>query len=95
MSPGNTALCPAHGAQSVGWCAGATATIRPLANRWQDALVRLAFTPHLQYQYASGKNTADIALALDAMEIMFDQRAETFCLGDQRFGLCLSVPQVA
>lgn len=51
-----------------------------LANRWQDALVRLAFTPHLQYQYASGKNTADIALALDAMEIMFDQRAETFCL---------------
>ncbi len=28
----------------------------------------------------SGKNTADIALALDAMETMFDQRADTFCL---------------
>jgi uncharacterized protein (TIGR00288 family) len=51
-----------------------------LANRWQEALVRLAFTPHLQYQYASGKNTADIALALDALEAMFDHRAETFCL---------------
>lgn len=51
-----------------------------LANRWQEALVRLAFTPFLQYQYASGKNTADIALALDALETMFDQRAETFCL---------------
>lgn len=51
-----------------------------LANRWQEALVRLAFTPHLQYQYASGKNTADIALALDALEIMFDQRADVFCL---------------
>lgn len=51
-----------------------------LANRWQDALVRLAFTPHLQYQYASGKNTADIALALDALEAMFDHRADTFCL---------------
>lgn len=51
-----------------------------LANRWQEALVRLAFTPCLQYQYAAGKNTADIALALDAMETMFDQRAETFCL---------------
>jgi uncharacterized protein (TIGR00288 family) len=51
-----------------------------LANKWQDALVRLAFTPCLQYQYAPGKNTADIALALDAMEALFDKRAETFCL---------------
>src|SRR5450830_10607 len=51
-----------------------------LANRWQHALVRLAFTPCLQYQYASGKNTADIALALDAQEALFDGRADTFCL---------------
>jgi uncharacterized protein (TIGR00288 family) len=51
-----------------------------LANKWQEALVRLAFTPCLQYQYAAGKNTADIALALDALEAMFDERADTFCL---------------
>lgn len=51
-----------------------------LANKWQEALVRLAFTPCLQYQYAAGKNTSDIALALDAMEALFDQRADTFCL---------------
>lgn len=51
-----------------------------LANKWQEALVRLAFTPCLQYQYAAGKNTADIALALDAMEAMFDNRADSFCL---------------
>lgn len=51
-----------------------------LAHRWQEALVRLAFTPCLQFQYASGKNTADIALALDALEAMFDDRADTFCL---------------
>lgn len=51
-----------------------------LSSKWQDALVRQAFTPHLQYQYASGKNTADIALALDALEAMFDDRADTFCL---------------
>jgi len=51
-----------------------------LANKWQEALVRLAFTPCLQYQYAAGKNTADIALALDAMEAMFDDRADTYCL---------------
>lgn len=36
--------------------------------------------PCLQYQYAAGKNTADIALALDAVEALFDQRADTFCL---------------
>lgn len=51
-----------------------------LAHKWQEALVRLAFTPCLQYQYAAGKNTADIALALDAVEALFDQRADTFCL---------------
>lgn len=51
-----------------------------LANKWQEALVRLAFTPCLQYQYAAGKNTSDIALALDAMEALFDGRASTFCL---------------
>jgi uncharacterized protein (TIGR00288 family) len=51
-----------------------------LANRWQEALVRLAFTPCLQFQYASGKNTSDIALALDALEALFDGRADTFCL---------------
>lgn len=51
-----------------------------LAHKWQEALVRLAFTPYLQFQYASGKNTADIALALDAQEALFDQRADTFCL---------------
>ncbi len=51
-----------------------------LAKTWQEAMVRQAFTPCLQYQYAAGKNTADIALALDALEAMFDHRADKFCL---------------
>jgi uncharacterized protein (TIGR00288 family) len=51
-----------------------------LANKWQEALVRLAFTPSLQYTYASGKNTSDIALALDAIEAFFDERVDAFCL---------------
>lgn len=51
-----------------------------LTNKWQETLVRLAFTPCLQFQYAPGKNTADIALALDALEAMFDKRAESFCI---------------
>ncbi|WP_257389057.1 NYN domain-containing protein [Tahibacter caeni] len=55
-------------------------TRETLAHRWQEALVRYAFTPCLQYPYAAGKNTADIALALDALEALFDRRADTFCL---------------
>lgn len=51
-----------------------------LAKTWQDALVEKAFTPCLQFQYASGKNTSDIALALDALEAMFDRRADRFCI---------------
>lgn len=62
-----------------------------LANRWQTVLVQQAFTPCLQYAYAAGKNTSDIALAMDAIEALFDQRAGTFCLvtSDSDFaGLC-------
>lgn len=51
-----------------------------LGNKWQAKLTELAFTPSLQYQYASGKNTADIALALDAMEMLFDEHVDAFCI---------------
>ena len=51
-----------------------------LAKNWEQALVRQAFTPCLQFQYASKKNTSDIALALDALETLVDKRADTFCL---------------
>ncbi|KFC67016.1 NYN domain-containing protein [Massilia sp. LC238] len=51
-----------------------------LANKWQETLVSMAFTPCLQYQYAARKNTSDMALALDALEALFDQRADCFFL---------------
>ncbi|MBJ7516308.1 MAG: NYN domain-containing protein, partial [Stenotrophomonas sp.] len=51
-----------------------------LGGKWQEMLVREAFTPCLQYAYAPRKNTTDIALALDAMEILLDGRADAFCL---------------
>jgi len=59
--------------------------------RWREALNRHAFTPCLQYQFAPGKNSADIALALDALEMMLEDRADTFYLvtSDSDFaGLC-------
>lgn len=45
-----------------------------LAKTWQEALVEKAFTRCLQFQYAAGKDTSHIALALDVFEAMFDSR---------------------
>ena len=62
-----------------------------LASKWQDALIRHGFAPCLQFQYVSGKNTADIALALDALEMLLDRRVEQFVIvtSDSDFvGLC-------
>jgi len=36
-----------------------------LANKWQEALVRLAFRPCLVFQYGADKSTYDIALELE------------------------------
>lgn len=47
---------------------------------WEPILVRQSFTTCLQYPYASRKNTTDIALALDALELLLEKRAQTFCL---------------
>lgn len=62
-----------------------------LANKWQTVRVQQAFALCLLYAYAAGKNTSDIALAMDAIEALFDQRSTTFCLvtSDSDFaGLC-------
>lgn len=62
-----------------------------LTSKWQEALLRHGFAPHLQFQYVNGKNTADIALALDALEIVLDRRADQFVIvtSDSDFvGLC-------
>jgi hypothetical protein len=49
-----------------------------LANRWKDSLLPMGFAPYPQFPYATGKNTADIALALDALEALLDRRADCF-----------------
>lgn len=51
-----------------------------LAKKWKEQLVREAFTPCLQYACVAGKNTTDIALAVDALEALLDDRADHFVL---------------
>ncbi|WP_448141863.1 NYN domain-containing protein [Stenotrophomonas bentonitica] len=58
---------------------------------WEQVLVRQSFTSCLQFPYAPRKNSTDIALSLDALELLLDKRAQTFCLvtGDSDFAyLC-------
>jgi len=67
-----------------------------LASKWQDALVRHGFVPYMQFQHVSGKNTADIALALDALEMLLDRRADRFVIvtSDSDFvGLCCKLKE--
>jgi hypothetical protein len=43
-------------------------------------LCALLLLPVSKYEYAAGKNTSGIALALNVMEAIFDNRADTFYL---------------
>jgi|GEM_PF-301198 len=51
-----------------------------LAGKWQNILVNEAFIPCLHYQNNESKNSADIDLAIDALEVMFDRKADIFCI---------------
>jgi len=67
-----------------------------LASKWQDALVRHGFAPYMQFQYVTGKNTADMALALDALEMLLDRRVDRFVIvtSDSDFvGLCCKLKE--
>jgi|GEM_PF-927658 len=50
-----------------------------LAVRWRRIMTRLAFAPCLQFQTID-ETSASISLTTEAMEMMFDERADIFCL---------------
>jgi len=50
-----------------------------LAVRWRKVMTRLAFAPCLQFQNADA-TSACVSLTIEAMEMLFDERAEVFCL---------------
>ena len=47
---------------------------------WADTLMRHAIIPHQQFAYTTGKNSSDIALVIDAMDLLFSERVDGFCL---------------
>ena len=47
---------------------------------WRGKLLEFAIRPMQQFSYTSGKNATDIALIIDAMELLHTQRADGFCI---------------
>ena len=47
---------------------------------WADILQKYAIDPFQQFSYTSGKNASDIALVIDAMDLLHSGRLDGFCL---------------
>lgn len=47
---------------------------------WKDKLHDFAIRPIQQFNYSNGKNATDIALVIDAMELLYTQKLDAFCL---------------
>jgi NYN domain/OST-HTH/LOTUS domain len=47
---------------------------------WADILSKHAIIPHQNFAYTAGKNASDIALVIDAMDLLHSGRFDGFCL---------------
>ena len=47
---------------------------------WADILAQHAIIPQQQFAYTAGKNASDIALVIDAMDLLHSGRFDGFCL---------------
>ena len=47
---------------------------------WKSVLLENSITPIQQYSYTSGKNATDAALIIDAMDILYADSVEGFCI---------------
>lgn len=52
----------------------------PASASWKKVLQRYAIKPVQQFAYTSGKNATDSALIIDAMDLLYSQRFDGFCL---------------
>jgi len=52
----------------------------PQLKSWADILQKHAIDPYQQFAYTKGKNSSDIALVIDAMDLLHSGRFDGFCL---------------
>ena len=52
----------------------------PSMNGWAGKLHEFAIRPIQQFNYSKGKNATDIALVIDAMELLYTQKPDAYCI---------------
>lgn len=53
---------------------------KPGLNKWKNLLLDNAITPIQQYGYTIGKNATDSAMIIDAMDILYSEKVNGFCI---------------
>ena len=53
---------------------------KPHRSKWKGVLLENAITPIQQYGYTTGKNATDSAMIIDAMDILYSEKVDGFCL---------------
>lgn len=53
---------------------------KPHLSKWKNILLENALTPIQQYGYTTGKNATDSAMIIDAMDILYSEKVNGFCL---------------
>ena len=53
---------------------------KPHLSKWKNILLENALTPIQQYGYTTGKNSTDSAMIIDAMDILYSEKVNGFCL---------------
>lgn len=52
----------------------------PQLNPWKQRISEFGLTPVQQYAYTSGKNASDFTLIIDAMDILYSGKVNSFCI---------------
>lgn len=53
---------------------------KPQLVPWKEVLLQYSVTPMQQYNYTTGKNSTDSALIIDAMDILYSENVDGFCI---------------
>lgn len=53
---------------------------KPNLSKWKNILLEHAITPIQQYGYTTGKNATDSAMIIDAMDILYSEKVNGFCI---------------
>lgn len=53
---------------------------KPDLNGWKEALLRHSIQPIQQFRYTVGKNATDSAMIIDAMDLLYGDRFDGFCI---------------